>query len=87
MRSGESWGPNLREFARKGRARDVRRARIGAWLSLSEHGLALVSDARSKPWTVGQIALIFGVSIRTVQLGLAEARELRKAVRNAAAIE
>lgn len=73
----------MRESAQEGKERRLRRARIWTWLSLHEIGLATVADGRSRPWTVGQIAGVFKVSPRTVQLGLADARRIRRGVRDA----
>lgn len=78
----------LRGATQEGRGTGARtrlvRERAWTWLMLHEVGLPMSTASRPSPWPVERIAKLFGVSLRTVQLGLASARRLREAVRDVA---
>jgi hypothetical protein len=56
--------------------------RHALWLNASEVGLFDPVSGRVRPHTTAEIARLFGVGVRAVQLGIASARALRVAIDN-----
>lgn len=55
--------------------------RNAVWLRAVEVGMYDPSIDRKRPHSVAEVALLWDVSVRTVQLGIASARRLREAIR------
>lgn len=58
-------------------ARQRERLRHARWLFLSEVGILDPATGRVRPHSTAEIAELVGLSVRTVQVGIAAARDLR----------
>lgn len=58
----------------------VRNRRHALWLHAAEVGLPDPDTGLVRPYSRPELAGMFGVSVRTIQMGIAEARELREEI-------